>query len=245
MRRYWSAVGVVGLALAACALLLVAGSTANGSATSNVRLAHAVVGGPVVDVWVDGVLAQPAVSYGTVTPYVPLAAGSHVVEVKLASLPVTVISQTVVLMSGMDLTIVGLGVMPNITTTALVDNNQVTNKDTVRLVNASPDTGPVDVLVTGTLTSTVVAELAYMDNEVSYIGGLGAGVVTFTVRPTGEITPVLTFTRTVESGTIHTLFMMGASTPPLNIEYPLQPVYALDRQFSFVYLPIVSREYGP
>jgi len=245
MKRYWSALSVVGLALAACTMLLVAGSTANGPTTSNVRLAHAVVGGPVVDVWVDGVLAEPAVSYGTVTPYVPLAVGSHVVEVKLASLPVTVISQTVVLMSGMDLTIVGLGVMPNITTTALVDNNQVTNKDTVRLVHASPDTGPVDVLVTGTLTSTVVAELAYQDKEASYIGGLGAGVVTFTVRPTGEITPVPAFTRTLESGTIHTLFIMGASTPPLNIEYPLEPVYVLDRQFSFVYLPVVSREYGP
>ncbi|MFL7807285.1 MAG: DUF4397 domain-containing protein, partial [Anaerolineae bacterium] len=131
-----------------------------------------------------------------------------------------------------------------ITTTVLMDNNQVANKDTVRLVHASPGAGPVDVVVTGTLTSTMVSELAYKGSS-GYLSGLGTGVVTFTVRPTGEITPVLTFTRTVESGTIHTLFMMGASTPPLNIEYPLQPVYALDRQFSFVYLPIVSREYGP
>jgi hypothetical protein len=244
MKRYGSAVGVVGLAVAACAMLLVAGSSANGATTSNVRLAHAVVGGPVVDVWVDGVLAEPAVSYESVTPYVPLAAGPHSVEVKLAGLPITVISQTVVLTSGMDLTIVGSGAGMNITTTALLDNNSVTNRNTIRLVHASPDTGSVDVLVTGTLTSTLVSELAYQEAS-GYIGGLGTGVVTFTVRPTGEITPVMAFTRTLESGTIHTLFIMGASTPPLSIQYPLKPVYVLDRQFSFVYLPIVSREYGP
>lgn len=244
MKRYWSAVGVVGLAVAACALLLAAGSAANGATTSNVRLAHAVVGGPVVDVWVDGVLVEPAVSYESVMPYVPLAAGPHLVDVKLAGLPVTVISQTVLLMSGMDLTIVGSGMGTNITTTALLDNNSVTNKDTLRLVHASPDTGPVDVVVTGTLTSTMVSELGYKEAS-QYLSGLGRGVVTFTVRSTGEVTPVLSFTRTLTSGTIHTLFIMGASTGPFSALYPLEPVYVLDQEFSSVYLPIVSREYGP
>jgi hypothetical protein len=243
MKRYGSAVGVVGLALAACAMLLVAGSAANGALTSNVRLVHAALGVPLpVDIWVDGSPVQENITYGSVTPYVPLAAGGHAVEVKLSGLGTPVISQTVVLTSGVDLTIMGLGVMPAITTTVLMDNNQVANKDTVRLVHASPGAGPVDVVVTGTLTSTMVSELAYKGSS-GYLSGLGTGVVTFTVRPTGEITPVMAFTRTMESGTIHTLFLMGAGVgDPL---YPLVPVYALDRQFSFVYLPIVSREYGP
>jgi hypothetical protein len=145
---------------------------------------------------------------------------------------------------GVDLTIMGLGVMPDITTTVLADNNQVANKDTLRLVHASPDAGPVDVVVTGTLTSTMVSELTYKEAS-GYIGGLGTGVVTFTVRPTGEITPVLSFTRALESDTIHTLFIMGSTNPVLSVQYPLKPVYVLDRQFSFVYLPNVSREYGP
>jgi hypothetical protein len=241
MKRYGSAVGVVGLAVAVCALLLVAGSAANGEATSNVRLAHAVVGLSSVDVWVDGVPVQENVSYKTVTPYVPLAAGPHSVEVGVG---MPMISRTVYLTGGLDLTIVGVGLFSNITTTVLMDNNQVTNKDTVRLVHASPDAGPVDVVVTGTLTSTMVSELGYKQAS-QYLSGLGTGVVTFTVRSTGEVTPLLSFTRTLKSGTIHTLFIMGSTNPLLSDQYPLVPVYALDRQFSFVYLPVVSREYGP
>jgi hypothetical protein len=242
MKRYWFALGIAGLALAVCAVLLVPGSTANGPATSNVRLAHAALGVPLsVDVWVDGSPVSTGVSYKTVTPYVPLPAGSHTVEIKLGM--VTVVSETVLLVGGVDLTIVGMGVMPSITTTALLDNNHPMNKDTVRLVHASPDTGPVDVLVTGTLTSTAVSELPYKEAS-GYIGGLGVGEASFEVRPSGEITPLLTFTHTLQSDTIDTFFIMGATTV-LSPTYPLEAVHALDRRFSVLYLPIVLKEYEP
>jgi hypothetical protein len=244
MKRYWFALGIAGLALAVCAVLLVPGSTANGPLTSNVRLAHAALGAPAVDVWVDGSVKETNVSYKTVTPYVQLAAGPHTVEIKLSGLPITVISETVYLTSGVDLTIAGVGVGLDITTTALLDNNHPANKDTVRLVHTSPDTGPVDVLVTGTLTSAVVSGLPYKEAS-AYIGGLGVGEASFEVRPSGEITPVLTFTHTLQSGTINTFFIMGASTPPSSFAYPLKAVHALDRHYSFLYLPIVLKEYGP
>jgi len=245
MKRNWFALGIAGLALAVCAVLLVPGSTANGPATSNVRLAHAALGVPLpVDVSVDGSPVSTGVSYKTVTPYIPLPAGPHTVEIKLSGLPITVISETVYLTSGVDLTIVGVGVGLDITTTALLDNNHPANKDTVRLVHASPDTGPVDVLVTGTLTSTVITGLPYKEAS-DYTGGLGVGEASFEVRPSGEITPLLTFTHTLQSDTINTFFIMGASTPPGSFTYPLAAVHALDRHFSSLYLPIVLKEYEP
>jgi len=242
MKRNWFALGIAGLALAVCAVLLVPGSTANGPATSNVRLAHAALGVPLpVDVSVDGSPVSTGVSYKTVTPYVPLPAGPHTVQITLLGMPL--ISETVYLTSSIDLTIVGMGVMPSITTTALLDNNHPANKDTVRLVHASPDTGPVDVLVTGTLTSTVITGLPYKEAS-DYTGGLGVGEASFEVRPSGEITPLLTFTHTLQSDTINTFFIMGASTV-LSPTYPLAAVHALDRHFSSLYLPIVLKEYEP
>lgn len=244
MKRYWFALGIAGLALAASAVLLVAGSAANGPGTSNVRLVHGAVNVPfAVDVWVDGSERETNVSYKTVTPYVPLTAGPHSVEIRLSGLPISVISETVYLTSGIDLTIVGVGVALDVTTTALLDNNHPTNKDTVRLVHTSPDTGPVDVLVTGTLTSKVIASLPYKESS-DYIGGLGVGEASFEVRPSGEIRPLLTFTHTLQSDTINTFFIVGASTL-LSPTYPLEAVHALDRHFSFLYLPILLREYEP
>jgi hypothetical protein len=163
--------------------------------------------------------------------------GEHTVEVKLAGTGFAILSETVFLTGGIDLTIAGVGVGLDVTTTTLFDDNVPANKDTVRLVHISPGTGPVDVLVTGTLTSTVVAGLPYRQAS-GYLEGLGPGEVMFEVRPAGEVTPLLSVTHTLQSNTINTFFVMGSRT---DSTYPLEAVHALDRSFSFLYLPVALK----
>jgi hypothetical protein len=235
------ALGVLVLVLGLCGAFLVGQMLAADATTSRVRLAHAAVGIPAVNVSVDGVPVATNVSYMDVTPYQTLTAGPHVVQIALSSLPmVPVISETVMLMGGLDATVVGLGQGLNVTATLLLDNNQRTNMDTVRLMHASPDTGAVDITVTGAVSSATVDSLGYKAAS-SYLSGLGAGPVEVEVRPAGQVTPVLTFTGTVETNTINTFFIMGLSTVPGS---PLKGVHVIDQRFHVVYLPIVLKNPG-
>jgi hypothetical protein len=131
----------------------------------------------------------------------------------------------------------GVGAGLDVTATTLLDSNQPANRDTVRLVHASPDMGPVDVLVTGTLATTTIAELHYKGAS-EYVGGLGVGEAAFEVRPAGEVTPLLSFTHTLQSDTINTFFVMGSRT---DLMYALEAIHAMDRSFLSLYLPVALK----
>jgi hypothetical protein len=241
MKRYRYVLGILGLALAVSAVLVVQGIKAADDEQARVRLAHAVPGGPEVDVLVDDVEIYHGVSYSTVTTYTTLAAGLHTVVVRTTLPPIPLIEETVILTGGMDFTVAGMGTIATLDATFLVDDNTPLNSDTVRLVHLSPDAGVVDIAISGTLTSTVVSNVPFGAAS-DYIAGLGAGDTSFEVRPAGEIIPVLEFSRTLESGTVNTVFIMGLSNPPGSFLYPLQAVHTVDQRFFRIYLPLMVRE---
>jgi hypothetical protein len=230
MKRYLIALGVLVLALAASAALI-QGIKAVGPDEARVRVVHAVSDGPAIDIKVDGLPVASNVTYKTVTAYETLPAGPHLVQIYLSALPIELLAETVILTGGMEFTVAGVGSAVAVTTTTLVDNNHPSNVDTVRFANLYSHTPSIDVVITGTMTSTVVTGIPYKEAS-NYIGGIGVGEASFEVRASGLITH---FTGTLESDTINTFFIMG---PPGSLEQ----VHSIDQRWPFsVFLPLVIK----
>jgi hypothetical protein len=193
-----------------------------------------------VDVKVDGTQILTDVSYSTVTPYVILPTGIHQVEVA-PPFPLPSVSDTVDLVGGTDFTIAGVLDGASITYTILLDDNSPSNANTVRLVNLSSDTPAIDVAITGTVTSTVLSNIPYKAAS-NYAAGLGTGVASFEVHPSGQITPLLTFTGTLGNDTINTFFILGNSTVLPASQYFWKSVPSIDTAFSWTYLPLAIRD---
>jgi len=224
------------VAVALGGVLFVGHSLAADPNVGRVRVLHAVPGGPVVDIRVDGDVVTSNLSYKGLTPYYAVEAGEHTVEVLVVGLPF--LSETAYLTGGMDFTIAGVGQGLSLGAAGYVDDNSPPNSDTVRFVHLSPDTGPVDVAVGGTLAYTIASNIPYTGTS-GYIGGLGPGPVAFEVRRAGEIAPLLTITPTLEEGTINTLFIVGLSGGGA---YPLDVIHSVDQRFFWTYMPLVVRE---
>jgi hypothetical protein len=236
VKRYKTLLALVILIFAMSALAVARISRADEPERARVRLVHAVPGGPLVDVFVDNEEIVSDVQYKDVTPYQSLSAGRHTIEVKLSLPPIPLISETVVLSGGMDITVAGVGQGTAIEAVGLEDDNSPSNRDTVRFVHLSPDTPPIDIAVRETLVYTVAGNIPYKGAS-DYVGGLGAGPVSFEVRSVGQITPLLTFSRTIEQDRINTLFVVGHSTSPGSLLYPLEVVHTVDRRFFWIFLP--------
>jgi hypothetical protein len=236
MKRKRIALICLVVALALGGVMFVGHSLAADSNTGRVRVLHAVPGELVVGIRVDGDVVTSNLSYKGLTSYYAVEAGEHTVEVLVAGLPF--LSETAYLTGGMDFTIAGVGQGLKLGAASYEDGNSPSNSDSVRFIHLSPDTGPVDVAVRGTLIYTIASNIPYTGTS-GYIGGLGPGPVTFEVRPAGEITPLLTFTRTLEKSTINTFFIVGLSGGG---EYALEEIHSVDQRFFWTYMPIVVRE---
>jgi hypothetical protein len=228
-RRLLSLILALFAALSSTVLLVWALGAAQAE-TARARLVHAVPGPLIVDVLLDGVLVYDDVAYKDVTPYTEAAAGWHTVTARTVFGDLT---QTVYLTGGLDATVIGVGGGQDITVTALLDDNRVENANKLRLVHLSADTPAMDVTLTGTLGVVGVEALPYKEAS-AYLGGLGPGVVTLSVRA-GEVdVPLHPPTMTLEEHAVHTLFLMGQQAY-------LEGVPSVDALFSEfkLYLPIV------
>jgi hypothetical protein len=90
----------------------------------------------------------------------------------------------------------------------------------------------MDVVLTGTLGVAAVEVLQYKEAS-AYLGELGPGVVTLSVRADGVDVPLYPPMITLEENAVHTLFLMGPQAY-------LEGVLSVDAQFSDfkLYLPI-------
>jgi hypothetical protein len=127
-----------------------------------VRVVHASPAAGTVDVYVDGSKLLNDFTFGSVTGYVPVAAGSHRIQVAPdgKGSGAAVIDVTISLDGGTYYTAAALGTASSgFSLKAFVDNNWVRDdKAKVRVYHLSPDAGPVDVAVGG---KTVIDELTY------------------------------------------------------------------------------------
>ena len=139
-KRYALTWTILVVALALGGVLFVQQGLAADPNVGRVRVLHAIPGGPVVDIKVDGDEVASDVAYKDLTPYVAVEAGEHTVEVWVEPLPIPALSATAYLTGGMDFTIAGVGQGLDLGAASYEDDNGPSNSDTVRFVHLSPGT---------------------------------------------------------------------------------------------------------
>ena len=144
---------VLGLALLV-ALALAAPALAQGAGEAQVRVAHLAPDAPNVDVYVNGDPVLTNVAYTTVSGYLSLPAGTQQVTVYATGDTTTpVIDVPVELAAGGAYTVAAVGLVADGSLTAQVYQDDLSSPSSgnakVRVVHASPDAGPVDVVPRG------------------------------------------------------------------------------------------------
>ena len=207
------AAGLTALALTASPAL--AQSASASASDALVRVAHLSSDAPNVDVYLDGepVAELTDVPYETVSGYLPVPEGTHQVTVYATGDTQTpVIDTTVEVAGGLPYTIAAIGLVEDGTLTAQVYQDDLrapaAGDAKLRVVHASPDAGPVDVVPRG--GSPLVEGLTYPD--ASPYAEVPAGTYTLDVNAAGtDQTAITVPDATVESGTVYTAFAVGTA----------------------------------
>lgn len=154
--------GTIAAVIAAGAALAIAafgGRSASADDTGRVRVMHASPDTPAVDIFVDGAKAVTALAFPKNTGYVTLPAGVHNVKVFVSPSDgrgTPALEANLDVKAGKDYTVLATGLLAGGTLglLPLEDNNALPAAGTahVRLIHASADAPPVDVVVKGTTT---------------------------------------------------------------------------------------------
>jgi Domain of unknown function (DUF4397) len=172
-----------------------------------VRVVHASPAAGNVDVFVDGGKLLNNFAFGTVTGYVPVAAGPHRIQVAPAgrSIDASVINQTVSVNAGIPYTVAAVGTgASNLGLVAFGDNNLMDpSKANVRVYHLSPNAGPVNVAAGG---NTVITALTYK-NASDYLS-VAPAAYTFNVTAT-DANATVPVSATLKAGTVNSVFAVG------------------------------------
>src|ERR671918_1162697 len=201
---------ILGLALV-MALALAAPALAQGRGEAQVRVAHLSPDAPNVDVYVNGEPVLTDVPYTTVSSYMSLPAGTQQVTVYAAgdtSSPV--IDTPVDLTAGYAYTVAAVGLVADGSLTAQVYQEDLRSPASgnakVRVVHASPDAGPVDVIPRG--GQALVEGLTFP--EASPYAEVPAGSYTLDVNAAGtKKTALRVPDATLASGGVYSAFAVG------------------------------------
>jgi hypothetical protein len=185
------------------------------SESAMVRVLHASPDAPDVDVYLDGApVGDPlaALAFGTLSPYVPVPAGTHAVAVCATAdptvCPIEVPELTVE--AGMSYTVAATNALDTIETQVLSDT-QTADPATamVRVVHFAADAPSVDVLTQDGAT-TVVSALAYPAST-EYLG-LEPGTYDLKVCATEDETvcPIDPAALDLAAGTAYSVFAIGS-----------------------------------
>lgn len=196
---------VVALAVAATA------PAANAQADeAQVRVVHASLDAPAVDLFVGGERALEGFTFGTASDRVRLPAGDAEVAVVPAGAAEedAVISATLPLEAGAADEVAAVGLRADIAAQVCPNDLSPTadGRARVRVIHASPDAGPVDVAVTG-------GDVLFAGFEFPNAGGyteVAAGSYDLEVRAAGTETVALPLPGVAfEAGTVYDNFAVG------------------------------------
>jgi hypothetical protein len=206
---------ILGLALLV-ALALAAPALAQETPEAQVRVAHLSPDAPNVDVSVNSepVAALQNVPFGTISPYLLLPAGTQQVTVYPAgdsSQPV--IDAPVDLAAGGAYTVGAVGLVSDGSLRAQVYQDDLTppaqGNSKLRVVHASPDAGPVDVVPAG--GAPLVGWLQFPN--ASPYAQVPAGTYTLNVNAAGTNTTAISVPNaTVASGGVYSAFAVGTAS---------------------------------
>jgi hypothetical protein len=203
---------LLGLALMT-ALALAAPAFAQGAGQAQVRVAHLAPDAPNVDVYVNGDPVLTDVAYTTVSGYLSLPAGTRQVTVYATGDTTSpVIDTPVELAAGGAYTVAAVGLVADESLTAQVYEDDLRDPASgnakVRVVHASPDAGPVDVIPRG--GQALVEGLTFP--EASPYAEVPAGTYTLDVNAAGTNKTALTVPdATLASGGVYSAFAVGTT----------------------------------
>ncbi len=201
---------LLGLALMT-ALALVAPAFAQGAGQAQVRVAHLAPDAPNVDVYVNDEPVLTNVAYTTISDYLSLPAGTQQVTVfATGDTSSPVIEAPVELAAGGAYTVAAVGLVADDSLTAQVYEDDLKSPASgnakVRVVHASPDVGPVDVVPRG--GDPLVAGLAFP--EASPYAEVPEGTYTLDVNAAGTNKTALTVPdANLASGGVYSAFAVG------------------------------------
>jgi len=205
-------------------VLIPSGSVSAASAHHKafVRVVHASPAAGNVYVFVDGNQLLRNFAFATVTDYVPLAAGSHQIQVAPAGKgsAAAVITETLSLEASAAYTVAALGTTSSgFSLKAFVDNHLASDEQAkVRVYHLSPNAGPVAVAAGG---KTVIKDLTY-PNASGYLT-VAPGSYTFKVTAiqAGVTVPVAA---NLKEETITSVFALGLFNGSPSLRFVLASV---------------------
>jgi hypothetical protein len=216
------------LAAGLCALGLPAASAAPaaGAGTGLVRMMHLSPDTPSVDAYIDSVsspgtgVVLPGVSYGDVSPYQTVPAGTYTVAARGAGADPSsppVLATTVTVAAGTATTIAGVGYFADLGFAVLPDDLTLppSGQSRARVINAAATGSPVDLSL-GTDTS-LARGLSFADNT-DYVDVPG-GAETLKVAP-GNGTPS-DLPVDLAAGSVYTVLVLDRSSGGLSVSTEL------------------------
>lgn len=166
----WVLVGAAGLAL-----LLAACGGGTDRTKAQLRLVNASLGYEQLDLRVDGQVVQGGVAYGSSASYAEVDPDDPATTVSSVGSATALLSFTPALAAKKHYTVLAYGAAGALRQVVLDDNSSApdTGKALLRVLNAAPDAGSLDIYLTGTddlLTAAVPVQSA------AAFGGLGAWI---------------------------------------------------------------------
>ena len=184
-----------------------------GGGQAQVRVAHLAPDAPNVDVYVNGDPVLTNVPYTTISDYLSLPAGTQRVTVYATGDTTSpVIDTPVKLAAGGAYTVAAVGLVADGSLTAQVYQDDLRDPASgnakVRVVHASPDAGPVDVVPRG--GQALVSGLTFP--EASPYAEVPAGTYTLDVNAAGTNKTALTVPDAkLASGGVYSAFAVGTT----------------------------------
>jgi hypothetical protein len=189
------------------------------SQTAQLRVLHASPDAPNVDVYVDSVKVLSNVPYPTLSSYLTVTAGTHHIQVNAAGTTTTVINVSPTLANGGAYTAIAANFVANIEPLLATDATTPPPSGDVRLrvIHASPDAGPVDILANG---AVVLSNVPF--GTISSYLTIPAGTYAIQVNVAGTTTTAISATVNLTAGNNYSAVAIGAvktaATNPLALK---------------------------
>ncbi|GAC1433960.1 MAG: DUF4397 domain-containing protein [Ktedonobacteraceae bacterium] len=207
---------LIGSVFALLALFSVRPTPVHAEAMAYIRVIHASPDVGIVDVFVDGNKLLSSFQFGVVTPYVPVPAGGHKIQIGLIGTGVdaAVITQSITVSASTPYTVAALGTKASgFSLSVFTDNNVVSTKDAkVRIYHLSPNATDVSI---SNGSNTIARGLTYQTAS-DYVN-VPSGSYTF-----GAIIPAskaLSLNANVQPWTVTSVFAIGVvnGTPAIQL----------------------------
>lgn len=207
---------LTGSVFALLALFSMRPSAVHAESMAYIRVIHASPDAGIVDVFVDGNKLLSSFQFGVVTPYVPLPAGGHKVQISLIGTGVdaAVITQTITVSAGTPYTVAALGTKASgFSLAVFTDNNVVSTKDAkLRIYHLSPNASGVNV---SNGTNTIANGLTYQtaSNYVNIASG------SYTLNAALSASQALSLNASIKPWTVTSVFAIGVvnGTPAIQL----------------------------